>query len=154
MSETVVESPAYFGWTGLLIGAVTLVAALVIFWAGPFAPQQATGVTLGELAADVGKSALRSVAGLPQPEPETLPRDLDDFLEIAVAVLGGLAIVLGVVSIVRHEPFRPAVGAIVLAGGAILFQLFTWMVLVIVGMFIIMALLESFSGVFEGLFGG
>lgn len=45
-----------FGWAGFCLAALTLFAALFVFWAGPFAPQQSTGVTLGELAAELGKS--------------------------------------------------------------------------------------------------
>ncbi|WP_171230932.1 hypothetical protein [Ruegeria sp. HKCCA6707] len=56
-----------FGWIGFCVGALALFAALFVFWAGPFAPQHSAGVTLGELAAEIGKSTLRAAAGLDQP---------------------------------------------------------------------------------------
>ncbi|CAD0184373.1 hypothetical protein RUESEDTHA_01252 [Ruegeria sp. THAF57] len=143
-----------FGWTGFSLASIALFAALFVFWAGPFAPQQSTGVSLGELAAEIGKSTLRAAAGLEQPEPVAPTRDLDDFLRIGVAMLGGLAIVLSVVGILRHEKRRPAIAGVAIGVGAILFQFFAFAFFAFLGVLVIMALLNSFSDVFSGLFGG
>lgn len=147
-----------FGWIGFFIASVAMFAALFVFWAGPFAPQQTAGVSLGELAAEIGKSTLRSVAGVEQPEPVAPVRDLDDYLQIGVSMLGGLAIFLSVVGVLRHEKLRPAVAGIAIGLGAILFQFFAWTVMALLGVLLIMALLHSmsdfFSDAFSGLFGG
>lgn len=143
-----------FGWLGFLIASTSLMAALFVFWAGPFAPQQSTGVSLGELAAEIGKSTLRSAAGLDQPEPVARARNMDDFLQIGVAMLGGLAIILAAVGLMRHEKKRPAIAGIVIGVGAILFQFFAMAFFALLGVLVIMALLNSFSDVFSGLFGG
>ena len=63
VTATETASPV-FGWIGFGLAAMALFAALFVFWAGPFAPQQSTGVSLGELAAELGKSTLRAAAGL------------------------------------------------------------------------------------------
>ncbi len=143
-----------FGWAGFMLAALALFAALFVFWAGPFAPQQSTGVTLGELAAELGKSTLRAAAGTEQPAPVAPTRDLDDFLQIGVAMLGGLAIVVSVIGILRHEKRRPAIAGVVIGTGAILFQFFAMAFFAFLGALVIMALLNSFSDVFSGLFGG
>ncbi|WP_271951816.1 hypothetical protein [Ruegeria faecimaris] len=143
-----------FGWIGFSVSAMALLGALFLFWAGPFAPQQSTGVSLGEVAAELGKSTLRSAAGLDQPEPLTPSRDLDDYLQIGVALLGGLAIVLSAIGILRHEKLRPAIAGIAIGIGAILFQFFAFAFFAFLGVLVIMALLNSFSDVFGGLFGG
>ncbi len=143
-----------FGWIGFCLAAMALFAALFVFWAGPFAPQQSTGVSLGELAAEIGKSTLRAAAGLEQPEPVAQTRDLDDFLQIGVAMLGGLAIVVSVIGILRHERMRPAIAGVAIGIGAILFQFFAFAFFAFLGVLAIMALLNSFSDVFSGLFGG
>lgn len=57
-----------------------------LFWAGPFAPQQSARVSLGELAAEVGQSAVRKVIGMKQPDPKPIQRDIDDFLSIGSAL--------------------------------------------------------------------
>ncbi|WP_170755165.1 hypothetical protein [Ruegeria lacuscaerulensis] len=153
VASTDTASPV-FGWIGFGIGALALFAALFVFWAGPFAPQQSTGVSLGELAAEIGKSTLRSAAGLEQPEPVARSRDLDDFLQIGVAMLGALAIVVSVIGLLRHERRRPAIAGTVIGVGAILFQFFAMAFFAFLGVLVIMALLNSFSDMFSGLFGG
>ncbi|WP_298851662.1 hypothetical protein [uncultured Ruegeria sp.] len=143
-----------FGWVGFCIASLALFAALLAFWAGPFAPQQSTGVSLGELAAEIGKSTLRAAAGMEQPAPVAHARDLDDFLRIGVAMMGGLAIVISVIGILRHEKRRPAVAGMVIGTGAILFQFFAFAFFAFLGVLVIMAFLHSFSDFFTGLFGG
>ncbi len=143
-----------FGWIGFCVASMALFAALFVFWAGPFAPQQSTGVSLGELAAEIGKSTLRAAAGMEQPEPVARARDLDDFLRIGVAMMGGLAIVVSVVGILRHEKRRPAIAGMVIGTGAILFQFFAFAFFAFLGVLVIMALLHSFSDFFDGLLGG
>ncbi len=146
------------GWSGFAIGAAALILTIVVFWAGPFAPQQSAGVSIGELAADIAKSAARSVAGQPQPEPVSPPRDIDDYLEIVVGVLAGLAIVVGVAALIRYESRRVALSGIALGGLAVGFQLFTWTIMLIVGVLaisaIIYALRDAFGDIFGGLSGG
>ncbi|MGC9420775.1 MAG: hypothetical protein ACP5EN_17555, partial [Rhodovulum sp.] len=60
MSDTAPAPRAVLGWLGFATGAAALILTIVVFWAGPFAPQQTAGVSLGELAAEIAKSAARS----------------------------------------------------------------------------------------------
>jgi len=157
MTATVQAKTATIGWLGFAMGAAALILTLVVFWAGPFAPQQTAGVSIGELAADIAKSAARSVAGQPQPAPVAPPRTIDDYLEIGVGVLAGLAIVLGVAAFVRHEHKRAALSGIALGGLAIGVQLFTYTVLLFAGALVISAIVyalrDSFGDIFGDLFG-
>ena len=148
------SNSARFGLAGFALGATALLAALLVFWAGPFAPQQTAGVSLGELAGEIGKSALRSVAGIEQPAPKPVARTIDDYLEMAVAALGALAIILAATGAIRREDTRTVIVGASLGAAAIAFQFLTWLVLVIAGVLIISVLLGSFGGFFTGLFGG
>ena len=158
MSDTPSNPQAVLGWLGFVVGGAALIVTLVFFWAGPFAPQQSTGVSIGELTAEIAKSAARSVAGQPQPEPTAPPLNIDDYIEIAVGTLAGIAIVLGVAALVRHEQKRAAVSGIALGGLAIGVQLFTYTVMMIVGALVISAIIyalrDAFGDIFGGLFGG
>jgi len=152
---------ATLGWLGFVTGSLALMITIVIFWAGPFAPQQSAGVTLGELAAEMAKSAARSVAGQPQPAPPApvAPmRNIDDYLADGVGLLAGLAIVTGIASFIRHERRRVALSGVTLGGLAVGFQLFTWMVMLIAGVIVITTLVytmrDAFGGIFGGLFDG
>lgn len=154
MAETAPIQDATFGWIGFAVGAVALVLTLVTFWAGPFAPQHSAGVTLGELAADIAKAAARSVAGQEQPAPVVAPRTIDDYLEIAVSVLSGLAILIGVAAFVRHEQKRAAMSGIALGGLAMAVQFFAWTVGMIVGGIVLVGVMYALRDTFGGLFGG
>ena len=154
MTEPAPAAAATFGWLGFFTGAAALILTLVVFWAGPFAPQQTAGVTLGELAAEVAKSAARSVTGQAQPAPAAQPWTIDDTLEVAVGTLAGLAVVLGVAAFVRHERRRAALSGIALGGLAIGVQFFAWSVLMIAGVLVIAGVMAALRGVFGDLFGG
>lgn len=149
MTDTALPA-APLGWAGFLTGAVALTLTIVVFWAGPFAPQQAAGVTLGEIAADIAASAARSVAGQPQPAPEGQPRDIDDWLAVGVGVLAGLAVILGMASFVRRESGRVASSAIALGGLAVGFQLFAWTVMMIAAAVVLASLVYAMRDIFGG----
>ena len=152
MTETSEVPRSILGWSGFTMGAAALLLTLVVFWAGPFAPQQATGVSLGELAADIAQSAARSVVGQSQPEPVSPPRDIDDYLEILVGVAAGVAIVLGVAALVRHEHKRAAVSGIALGGLAIGVQLFAYTIMLIAGALVISAVVYALRDAFGDIF--
>jgi|LNFM01.1.fsa_nt_gb hypothetical protein len=154
MSDTQTIPPAPLGWSGFATGAVALILTLVVFWAGPFGPQQAAGVSIGELAAEIAKSATRSVTGQAQPAPVALPRTIDDYLNIAVGTLAGIAIALGVAALIRHEHKRAAVSGIALGLLAVGVQLFTYTIMLLVGALVISAIVYALRDVFEGIFGG
>lgn len=154
MSDTTLPQGSTLGWLGFMVGAVALILTLVTLWAGPFAPQQTTGVTLGELAAEVAKSAARSAAGLEQPAPVAVPRTIDDYIAIGLGGLGGLAIVIGVASFIRHERKRAAMSGIALGGLAIGIQVFAWSIMLIAGAIVLAGLMSGMRGAFGDIFGG
>ena len=154
MPETQPVARAPLGWSGFATGAASLILTLVILWAGPFAPQQTAGVSIGELAAEIARSAARSVAGQPQPAPVAMTRTLDDYLNIGVGVLAGLAVVLGVASLIRHEHRRAAVSGIGLGAAAIGIQLFTYTIMMIAAALVMAAVVYALRDVFGDIFGG
>jgi len=139
------EQRPVLGVIGFGFGAIALLAVLVHFWVGPLAPQQQTGVSIGELAGEIAKSAARKMAGMEQPAPATSPWDMDRYLKLATAVMAGLAAVFGVAGFVCKERTRPAKAALFFAATAITFQLFTWAVLMLVGVLIIHVILSNLS---------
>lgn len=154
MSVDTIQQRSIWAWTSFALGAAAVVSALFVFWGGPFAPQQTTGVSLGELAAEIGKSALRSMAGSEQPAPIQQIRDLDDYLQIGVSMLGGFAIVFGSFAIVRRESLRPAVAGVLLGGAAVILQFFLWAFVALLGVLLIIAIVHSLSDTFSSVFGG
>ena len=85
-------------------------------------------------------------------------RDIDDYLKVGVGTLAGLAIVLGVASVIRSERQGAAVSGIALGGLAVGFQLFAWTVMMIAGTLILASVIyvlrDTFGDIFGGLSGG
>lgn len=157
MTDTQPLARATLGWSGFAVGAGALILTLVTFWAGPFGAQQSGGVSIGELAAEIAKSAARSVAGQPQPAPVRPVQTIDDYLNIAVAVMTGIAIVLGIAAMIRHEQKRAALSGIALGVLAVSIQLFTYTVMMFAGALVVFAVVyalrDTFGDIFGGLFG-
>lgn len=139
--------PAPFSLWALALGALALAAAMVALYAGPFGAQQSVGVSLGEMAGEVARSAMRDVLGREQPTPEVQAMTIDRWIAITVAVASVLALVLAVIGLARHEPGRMVGAAIGVSAAALAFQFFAWLALVILGAMIIVAVLH-FAGDF------
>lgn len=108
---------------GIGIGAVAFMIALVHFWAGPFNTQPPLEQTVAEKAIAIKKATIAALKGeKPANTPTRHPMDWDRVADLATAVLGGLAIILGVFGFARAEPLRIAGGAAVLGGVALAFQ--------------------------------
>jgi hypothetical protein len=135
--------------TAVVLGSVALLAAIVTFWAGPFAPQPAFEDVLIETATNIRDAAVRSMRGEEAPQPQRPARDIDDILQIVISALGGIAIILAVVGFVREESKRPIAAGFVLGAGAIAFQFLSWFALVLVGVIILAIILNSFGDFFS-----
>lgn len=147
MADTISPPRPIAGYMGFLLGAVALILVLTHFWAGPFAPQQRASVSVGEIAAEMRESAKRALTGATQPAPESPPWDIDRVLKAVTGALAALAAVLGVFAFVRHESRRPAIGAVALGAAAVTFQLFTWMVLAILGVVLLGMIMQNITGI-------
>ena len=117
------EQTSKFSYTGILVGAIAFLLVLVHFWAGPFSPQPALEQTVAEKAVAIRNATIAALKGEKvEKKVERSEIDIDNALDIAGAVMGGIAIILGVLGYARKEPLRVAGGAAVLGAGAIAFQ--------------------------------
>ena len=73
---------------------------------------------------------------------------------MAVGVLAGLAIVLGLAAFARHERRRAALSGIALGGLAVGLQFFAWSLTMIVGALVIIGVMAALREVLGDLFGG
>lgn len=117
------EVKSMVGSIGIFLGAAALLLALVHFYAGPFAPQPTLETSVAETAVAIRDATLAALKGEEPPEKSRRPQmDLDEVTRVVTAVLGGLAVILGVVGFARGEKTRVAVSAGVLGGFALAFQ--------------------------------
>ncbi len=108
---------------GMLLGAAALLLAVVHFWAGPFSPQPSLERTVAETAVAIRDATVAAMRGEEIEDQRVSAKyDLDKKLEILAAVLGGCAIIAGVVAFAMGEPTRAAAGAAILGAGAIAFK--------------------------------
>lgn len=100
-----------------------MLLAIVHFWAGPFSPQPSLEKTVAEKAVAIKDATIAALKG-EKLEEEVPPAqiDLDRGLHIATAVMGALAIILGVLGYATNESLRVAGGAALLGGIAMAFQ--------------------------------
>ena len=117
------ESRSAIGFIGIAVGAVALLMAIIHFWMGPISPQPSMEKTVAEKAVAIKNATIAALKG-EKIEEKVAPRniDLDQGVRIATSVLGGLALILGVVSFAKREPLRVGGGAAFLGGVAIAFQ--------------------------------
>ena len=140
------EQSSKISFTGIAIGAMALLLAVVHFWAGPFSPQPTLEQTVAEKAVSIKEATLAALKGKdPIPPAERGSMDTDQVVSLATAVLGGLAIILGVIGFAKKEPLRVAGGAAVLGGGAIAFQFAVLALGAIVLAILVAAVLSQFG---------
>lgn len=117
------EQSSKFSFIGIAVGAVALLLAIVHFWAGPFSPQPTLEQTVAEKAVSIKEATIVALKGEDPAVPvKRSSMDMDHIASLATAVLGGLAVILGVVGYATKEPLRVAGGAAVLGSCAIAFQ--------------------------------
>jgi len=116
------ESKSNLSFIGIGLGSVALLLAIVHFWAGPFSPQPSLEQTVAAKAVSIKQATIAALKGQQAPPPQSHSIDADQMVSIGTAVLGGLAIIFGVIGFAKKEPRRVAGGAAVLGGSAIAFQ--------------------------------
>jgi hypothetical protein len=150
MSASAAKRTSWTAVIGFTLGVAGLLMALFHFGAGPLDPQPTIGQSIGEIAADIRQSALKGLKGEALPEPQAAPWSLDRSLRTAAIVLGGLALALGALGLVLRENRRLALTAIGLGAATIGFQFFTWVILLIAGVVLIVAILQNMDGILDG----
>lgn len=118
----------YAGWGGLATGILALALALLPGWIAP--GYDPPSKPLPEKAADwVGELKDKALAAVriappPPPTPEYHNPWRDRRFALASLVLGFIALILGIVSFVRHEDQRLVACAVALGAGAIAAEYF------------------------------
>ena len=131
------------GTLGFVLGGGALILVLVTFVAGPFAPQQTVGTSLGEIAAEAGKAGLRNLLGLEQPAPTAAPWTIDRILWATGVFIGACAVLCGSTALIRRERRDVATWAIGLGVAAISIQVLASAMMIILGVLIVCALIYA-----------
>lgn len=137
------QSSTKFGFTGIAVGGIALLLALVHFWVGPFSPQPTLETTVAEKAASIKNATIKALKGEEYRETYKVSWDADKFVNVSTAVLGGLAFILSILAFARQEPKRVAAGGAALGVSAIAFQFLAMYAMALLVVLLIAAVLSG-----------
>ena len=138
-----------WGFWSVVFGALALVLVFIQLVGPTLEPSPSAASKIGEIAGEIKRSAWRTLIGLPaaEPAPEAVP--IWNYFAIAAPILGTLALVLSLVSGVLRENWRYPVYGAGLGASAIVFQFLWWIVLVVCGVMLLIAILENLGDIFS-----
>ena len=144
------QSPAPFSLAAVALGGIGLFIALLVVFAGPFAPQRDIGTAIGEIAGNMRAAAWRSLFGLEQPDTTIVQRawDIDRILMIAAPAAGVLGIVTAIVAYVRNEPRRIAGYGLAISVSAVFIQVFLAVVMIIAAVMLLIGIMQNMDSIF------
>lgn len=159
MTDAEAAKPYGISMSGFLIGAIALVAVIVQFVAGPFAPQE--NMTVGELAGSMARDAVDSFLrrdGTDGQSAMSASWNIDRLILTAAMVAAVLSVVLGVIGLIRHEAPRAVGSALAMGAFAIAFQFVASTLMMVLGVIVILGLFAMLGEIFGdfgiGGFGG
>lgn len=123
-----------FGWSGIALGGLALLLAMIHFYAGPFTPQQTLESLVAGKAVAIKESLLASLTGHQIPEKVSRPHyNVDRIMKIVIAILAVVAVILGAIAGVYRENPRAVSAAVMLGLGTLAFQIamFTFSIIVV-----------------------
>ncbi|MEH6454383.1 MAG: hypothetical protein V7782_15235, partial [Psychromonas sp.] len=121
-----------------------LLLALFSFWAGPFSPQPTVESLVADKVASIRTATLDALKGKEvEKELVNVSWGADKIMQVVTAMLGGLALILGIVGYVKSERKRMAGGAVALGVSAIAFQFIAMYAMALLVVLLIAAALQS-----------
>lgn len=136
-----------FGTIGIMIGGLGLLLAIFHLWAGPFGDSSQTfDKVVSEKTLSLKQKTLEVLFNKePQSASPVSNIGTDKIITIIAGLLGGIAIILSVLSFANHESPRFASGAAVIGISAILFQFIVFYAVIAIAIFIILMALSNLS---------
>lgn len=144
------EKPMPFSLAAIGLGGAGLFIALLVVYAGPFAPQQDIGTAIGEIAGNMRAAAWRSFFGLEQPDTTIVQRawDIDRILMTAAPAAGVLGVIMAILAYIRREPRRVATCGLAISVCAIFVQVLLIAVMIVAGVMLLIGIMENMGSIF------
>ena len=141
---------AGFSYAAIGLGGIGLFIALLVVFAGPFAPQQDVGTAIGEISGNMRAAAWRAFLGLEQPESTIVQRgwDIDRILMTAAPAAGVLGVIMAITAYIRREPKHMASYGMALSVCAIFVQVLLIVVLIVAGVMLLIGIMENMGSIF------
>lgn len=139
-----------FSLAAIGLGGIGLFIALLVMYAGPFAPQQDIGTSIGEIAGNMRAAAWRSFLGLEQPEATIVQRgwDVDRILMVAAPAAGVLGVIMAITAYIRREPKRVASYGMAMSVCAIFVQVLLIILMIVAGVMLLISIIQNMDSIF------
>jgi len=151
MSSAVANNRPIWGFSGFVFAIIALILVILPMTSMLSPPAQDAATTIGEFAAEIRKSAIRSLTGAEKPVPvvreQTKAEIVAGYLYIIGPVLAGLAALLGAVALLRREAYPLPMMAIGLGISAVVLQYAFIVALVIAGACLMVAILNNLGDI-------
>jgi hypothetical protein len=151
MSSAAANTRPIWGFSGFVFAIVALILVVLPMTSMLSAPPQDTATSIGEIAAEIRNSAIRSLTGGEKPAPvvqeQTRTEIIASYLFVIGPVLAGLAAILGAVALLRREPQPLPMMAIGLGISAVVLQYAFVIALVIAGVCLMVAILNNLGDI-------
>lgn len=151
MSNTAANTRPIWGFSGFVFAIVALILVILPMTSMLAPPAQEASTSIGEFAAEIRKSAIRSLTGAEKPVPEvrvqTKTEIIAGYLFIIGPVLAGLAAILGAVALLRREAYPLPMMAIGLGISAVVLQYALILALIIAGVCLMVAILNNLGDI-------
>lgn len=132
-----------FSRVGMLLGAIALLAAVILPFAGPLERRPSLDEAVAGRAATLRDRTVAAIQGRPAPPARAQSAwDADRIARTATSALGAMVAILGVIGFVRREDRRAALAAIGLGIGAVAFQLLIFAIVVAVVLLVLAVVLN------------
>ena len=132
---------------GLAVGAAALLITITNFWIAASAPPASIEDRIADKAVAIRDTTIQRLTGRSSsPDPQEPSIDTSRVVAVSASALGGLALVLAVVGLVRGEPRRACAGAAALGASALVFPF----VMGAIGAAVLIATLVALLALFFG----
>ena len=143
------DGPCKWGIGSIAFGGAALLISMLVVFAGPFAPQQSIGTSVGQIIGEIAVSAMDTVRGEAPPAPEAQPWDIDRVLMIAGPVLAICGFIAAIVSTIKQDPWRMAAYGTAMGVAAITVQFIWWVAILICGILLLISIIENGASFLE-----
>ncbi|MEM1397446.1 MAG: hypothetical protein AAGA22_04170 [Pseudomonadota bacterium] len=154
MAEEEKQTGGIFGLLAMALASVALIGVVLQLTVGPFAPQPTVEEGVAELIVGIKDATLRRIQGEEPPEPQRKPWDVDRIVVAASIGFAGAAMLFAGLGLFRGEPRAPALLGFSVGAGTLLVVWLQWMALIILGCFLIIAVVSALGDILPFDFGG
>jgi hypothetical protein len=132
-----------WGAASVVFGAAALIVTSLVIFAGPFAPQQSVGTSIGQIIGEISLSAMKTVRGEALPPPQAAVWDIDRILIVTGPALAVLGFITAIFAAFRDSKSRLPIYGATFGVAAIIIQFLWWLAIIIIGGLLLISIIEN-----------